>query len=360
MTQVPTYYSTKVDALRDLFGTRSVTVDAGRIVVEGRAYPIIDDVIVLTGRDRAPASIRQAVEASQADAGDSGFAADIQATFGAEWQSFPDILPEHETEFLQYFDVADFGAIDGGRVLDLGCGIGRWSYFLKDRARELVLVDFSDAIFVARRNLRAADNALFFLGDLTSLPFRDNCADAAFSLGVLHHLPIDALVAARGIARLAPNLLLYLYSAFDGRPASFRMLFHFADKVRRRTSQIESAAFRSAFTWAATFALYLPLIALGHVARPLGLASYVPLYDFYRSKSVDRIRQDVYDRFFTAIEQRFTRAQIRTLGDTFSVIRISHQLPYWHFWCQRADHTLPPAMPEPVAVSSKVRVPSTS
>ena len=69
--------------------------------------------------------------------------------------------------------------------------------------------------------------------------------------------------------------------------------------------------------------------------RPLGLASKVPLYDFYRGKSLRRIRQDVYDRFFTRIEQRFRKEEILALRDTFREVVVSDDPPYWHFLCRR-------------------------
>ena len=60
-----------------------------------------------------------------------------------------------------------------------------------------------------------------------------------------------------------------------------------------------------------------------------------PLYESYHGKTLERIRQDVYDRFFTRIEQRFTREEIMTLKDTFSNVIVSNQLPYWHFLVKR-------------------------
>jgi hypothetical protein len=77
--------------------------------------------------------------------------------------------------------------------------------------------------------------------------------------------------------------------------------------------------------------LYLPLIAVGYLLRPFGLSRFVPLFDFYGGKSLRRIRQDAYDRFFTPIEQRVSRKDIATLGDTFSRIEISPNIPMWHF-----------------------------
>ena len=263
------------------------------------------------------------------------FAGDIQFTFGEEWHGFPEILPEHEKEFQQYFDLVDLGSLANARICDLGCGIGRWSNFLKDRCREMVLLDFSEAIFVARENLRGASNALFFLGDLRRMPFRDDFADFLFSLGVLHHLPTGALEEVRALSRRAPTLLVFLYYALDNRPAYWRGILSAVTVVRLALSRTENPRLRSALTWALTIGVYMPLISLGHAVRPLGLASKVPLYDFYRGKSLRRIGQDVYDRFFTRIEQRFRKEEILALRDTFREVVVSGDPPYWHFLCRR-------------------------
>jgi len=69
--------------------------------------------------------------------------------------------------------------------------------------------------------------------------------------------------------------------------------------------------------------------------QPYGWASQIPLHVNYAGKSLKRIQQDVYDRFFTRIEQRFSRKEIATLSDTYREIRFSERPPYWHFYCKR-------------------------
>ena len=219
-------------------------------------------------------------------------------------------------------------------MCDLGCGIGRWSSFLQSRVKELVLVDFSEAVFVARRNLRSADNVIFLMGDLQSLPLRKGFADFVFCLGVLHHLPSDALSEVRNLKNYAPNLLVYLYSSLDGRPRHYRALLGLVTLLRRGTHRVRSRSARAVMSWIGVLTLYLPLIWIGRFLKPLGLSKAVPLYDFYHDKSVGRIRQDVYDRFFTRIEQRFSRDQILTLQDTFDTVTVSDKIPYWHFLCR--------------------------
>jgi SAM-dependent methyltransferase len=308
--------------------------------MDGKEYPVLDDVIILLPPNLCPAAVSNRLsmgvgDGAEVGAGENGIAKDIQFTFGEEWQGFPEILPEHEKEFQQYFDLVDLGTLANARICDLGCGIGRWSHFMKDRCREMVLLDFSEAIFVARENLRGTSSALFFLGDLRRMPFRDDFADFLFTLGVLHHLPTGALEEVRALSRCAPALLVFLYYALDNRPAFWRGLLSAVTRVRLALSRTEDPRLRSVATWAFTIGVYLPMISLGHAVRPLGLASKVPLYDFYRGKSLRRIRQDVYDRFFTRIEQRFRKEEILSLRDTFGEVVVSDDPPYWHFLCRR-------------------------
>jgi SAM-dependent methyltransferase len=311
------YYKNKTKSLQRIFGTTDIVLNDHFLHVKGSPYPIRNDVIVLTPPD----------ERSNAP--------DIQFTFGQEWQSFQQILPEHKREFAQYFDLVDLASLQGQSVCDLGCGSGRWSTFLKDRCRELILVDFSDAIFVARRNLAGADHCLFFKGDLTKLPFAGDFSDFLFCLGVLHHLPIPCVEAVRNLRRYAPTLLIFLYYALDNRPVYFRWLLQGVTGLRLVLARIRSRMFREGFSWFGTLFLYLPLIGLGSMLEPLKLGHKIPLYEFYRGKRLSRIRQDVYDRFFTRIEQRVSRQEIRTLQDTFRQVEISPNLPYWHFLCRR-------------------------
>ncbi len=329
------YYSDKIESLKDIFGTPDLALESDKLIVEGVYYPIIDDVIILLDPEQYPARLRDEAERlNRVSDKIANFAEDIQFTFGQEWLKFPEIMSEHKREFTLYFDLINTANLKNSRVCDLGCGIGRWSYFLKDSCRELVLVDFSEAIFVARHNLRNVKHALFFMGDLKRLSFRDNFADFLFCLGVLHHLPTNALDEIRRLKRYAPLLLIYLYYSLDNRPLFFRFLLSITTVVRLMVSKIRSHYFRSIFTNLTAIFVYFPMIGLGNIFNLFGLGYCVPLYECYNNKGVKRIRQDTYDRFFTRIEQRFSRKEIMTLKDTFESITVSEAIPYWHFLCK--------------------------
>jgi SAM-dependent methyltransferase len=330
------YYSNKTETLKDVFGTEDIILEKHSIVINGESYPVVDDVIILLDSSQYPSSVSRLLNSSTSTFPKKpvDIAEDIQFTFGAEWLTYPDIMPEHEDEFALYFDLINISDLKDLRVCDLGCGIGRWSYFLKDHCRELVLVDFSEAIFVARRNLASADDTLFFMGDLANLPFRNKFADFLFCLGVLHHLPTSAIDQVRMLRKYAPKISVYLYYALDNRPYYYRIILSLVTILRLKVSRIRSPIFREVFTRFCAIGLYLPLVMFGKLLRPFGLSFCIPLYEGYQGKSLSRIRQDVYDRFFTRIEQRFSHKQIMALTDTFAEIIISDRLPYWHFVCK--------------------------
>lgn len=335
-TQATNYYADKLDRLADIFGARRVELSKDGIVVDGRTYPIVDDVIVLLDPAQYPRLVQERLGVQRPAPTMEAYAPDIQYHYSRFWEEWSTLHPHYEREFQGYFDLVDLKTLEGARVCDLGCGMGRWSYMLaaKTPCREVVLVDFSEAIFTARKLFAGDNRAVFFMGDLLRLPFRAGFADFAMSLGVLHHLPVDCLQVVRQLKPLAPRLLVYLYYALDNKPFYYRVLLAMYTPLRKLLCRIESQRFRVAFSWFGLFAFYLPFIGLGYLLKPLGLAKYVPGFDDHHWQGLDGMRHSVYDRFFTRIEQRVSRKQIGTLTDTFSRVTIADGQTYWHFLCE--------------------------
>lgn len=80
-------------------------------------------------------------------------------------------------------------------ILDLAPGFGRWSYFLKDWAEHLVLVDMSEkAIRGAHERLASFPNVSFHLNDGNSLAMiEDRSVDLVFSFDSLVHVEADVI-----------------------------------------------------------------------------------------------------------------------------------------------------------------------
>lgn len=300
-----------------------VVAEDGHVRIGSHAYRIDRDVVLLDER-----TVRDSTE--------RGTGEDVRRSFSEEWQTYGSILPEHDEEFAAYFDIVDLSSLLNSLVVDLGCGSGRWSAKLAPHVGTIALVDFSDAIFVAQRNLAHVDNAIFFRGDVTDLPFVDSSVDFLFSLGVLHHLDQPCLPVARDLMRLGPLGLFYLYYALDNRPGYYLHLLSIVSAARRGLGRVKSESARRRISRSLAWGVYRPMVGAGHLARKLGVDAPVPLYESYRGKSIDRIEQDAYDRFFTSIEQRVTREQIRAALPAQWNVRFSDNEPYWHFLVERS------------------------
>ncbi len=82
-------------------------------------------------------------------------------------------------------------ATPGMRVLDIGCGNGRFFPVLSTRQIEYTGVDNSEGLLDEARKLHPKTN--FVLGDATALPFPDKSFDIAYSFAAIHHIPSSTL-----------------------------------------------------------------------------------------------------------------------------------------------------------------------
>jgi len=250
--------------------------------------------------------------------------------FGEEWSKFTQAGlsdAERAEVFRQYFSLIDWTA-KPGRALDMGCGSGRWALLAAPLVEELVAADASrEALKVARNNI-SAPNVSFVEATPDSLPFPDGHFDLIFSLGVLHHVP-DTEGAIRSLApKLAPGgtLLLYLYYAFDNRPAWFRAIWKVSDLARHIISGFPFSI-RYVVSQLIAACVYWPL---ARAAKYLPLPPSWPLR-YYANRSFYFMRTDALDRFGTRLEKRFTRKQIVAMLESagLSNIRFSESMPYW-------------------------------
>lgn len=134
--------------------------------------------------------------------------------FGYEWGVYAEILPEYEEQFRRW--TAPLAPQDwrDRSFLDVGCGMGRNSYWpMRWGAAEGCAVDIDDrSLAAARRNLAAFGNVEVLRSSAYELPF-ENRFDIVFAIGVIHHLE-DAPRALRRMvraARPAGRVLVWVY-----------------------------------------------------------------------------------------------------------------------------------------------------
>jgi SAM-dependent methyltransferase len=146
-------------------------VRAGTLTGGARPYPV---------RDFVPRFVA-----------DEGYA----ASFGVEWNLFSRVqldsangtrISRVRFEALTGYPPEHFR---GKRVLEAGCGAGRFLELLAAAGADVWGVDLSSAIDPCRRNLEAYDNVTLAQADLTRLPFAEETFDFVFCFGVLMCTP---------------------------------------------------------------------------------------------------------------------------------------------------------------------------
>ncbi len=268
---------------------------------------------------------------------DANVHAETVTDFGREWGRFDQTdldSAELARLFGEYFAIFPWQSLPpGARGFDAGCGSGRWAAFVAPRVGRLFCVDASaEALAVAKAKLAQAGNVEFHHTPVNAMPFAEASMDFGYSLGVLHHIPDTAAGLAACVRLLKPGapFLLYLYYAFDNRPAWFRAVWRVSDAVRKLLAPLPFKL-KSAITDLLAALVYWPLARLSRLLEALGLdVDAIPL-SAYRRRSFYVMRNDALDRFGTRLEQRFTRREIEAmmraagLGD----IRFSDSVPYW-------------------------------
>ena len=314
------YYQDKIETLQEIFGTKDIYLKNKSIIIDKKEYDVKNDVIVINSitEDRTKSKTVK--------------------SFGNEWFEFNQITPEHYNEFKLYFDLIDISKLRNKRIIDLGCGIGRWSKILIDKVdiKNLTLVDLSDSIFVAREFFRENNNVIFIQDDLEKLNFKNNSFDFLVCLGVLHHLKNKEKIVLEKIKNISEEYLIYLYYKLDDTYFYYKIFFYFANLIRKLLSKSNYFKINVVISYFLTIIFYYPFIILSKIFNLFNFNTLNFPLSFYNTSSFFRVRQDAYDRFFTNIEHRYSKSEIKSIyGKYFRKITISNQKPYWHFLCKK-------------------------
>jgi len=305
---------------------------AGRAKVEKRYC------IQVTAPRRCVTTTSCTIQMSKAQVMQPNLDAQTVEGFGDEWSRFDqsDLSAKESKElFESYFAVFPWESLPlNPSGFDLGCGSGRWAQHVAKRIGNgnLHCIDPSAAIDVARKNLAAFTNCAFHQADVDHIPLNDDSMDFGYSLGVLHHVPDTASGLAACVRKLKPGapFLLYLYYAFDNRPAWFRAIWKMSDFLRRGVSSLPYGA-RYIASQVIAILVYWPLSRIAALLEKLGLkVDNLPLAA-YRHRSLYVLRTDALDRFGTRLEQRFTHTQIEAMmcASGLTDIEFSTTVPFW-------------------------------
>ncbi len=96
-----------------------------------------------------------------------------------------------------------------GKILEAGCGFGKWVIYLKRKGYDIIGIDFAkEAIGMAKRYDKAIPVEF---GDITQIQYPNNYFDAYMSLGVVEHFQEGPFLALKEAKRvLKPNGLILI------------------------------------------------------------------------------------------------------------------------------------------------------
>ncbi len=285
-----------------------------------------ENVVMGTNREVAIFSI----EGSNIDA-------EVVQSFGDEWVKFHDFSDETIQSISQeYFDLINDEIVNRQTyMLDIGCGTGRWTKYLSQKAGFVEAIDPSDAIFAADKLLGNIPNVRLAKASVETIPFNDETFDFAMSVGVLHHIP-DTQKAMQDCVKKVKKggyFYCYLYHNLETRGWWFKTLYWLSDQIRKVVCRLPSKLKRIVCDILAII-IYMPLILWVRFLVLIGLrnvAIKMPL-SAYNNKSFFVIRNDALDKFGTRLEQRFSKAQVETMMRNCGLenIIISPLTPFYH------------------------------
>src|SRR2546426_213834 len=151
---------------------------------------------------------------------DAGLSAGSPDRFGYEWHSYSELRPEYEEQFRRWTAHLQPEDWRGLTFLDVGCGMGRNSYWpaLYGAAGGLAIDVDDRSLAAARRTLASFANVRIEKRSAYEIGCQDEF-DLVYSIGVIHHLqhPERALASMVKAAKPGGRVLIWGYGLVNNR-----------------------------------------------------------------------------------------------------------------------------------------------
>ena len=258
-------------------------------------------------------------------------------SFGSEWTRYSQNklkIKGQSKAFNDYFSIFPFSSLKSGSIgLDIGAGSGRWAKYLLERGYCVDCLEPSNAFRVAAQNLKQYRNTTIINQTLAEYSLNSQVKyDFAYSLGVLHHMPMLNSALNDCISLLKPKapFLAYIYYSLDNKNSIFRALWNVSDFIRRFVSRLP-LPFKIFTCEIIALFIYWPIIQICRTLRHLGLPyKHLPL-SYYIDHGYYTLRTDSFDRFATPLEKRYSRSELKKAFEDAGFVNIvfRESAPYW-------------------------------
>jgi SAM-dependent methyltransferase len=116
------------------------------------------------------------------------------ASFGFQWNKFPtlqvDSVMRNDLSRRRFYDCTRWPRqLPSERILEAGCGSGRFTPLALEAGAEVFSFDLSSAVEAAHKNNRNAPRLHIFQASIYRLPLRKGLFDKIFCMGVIQHCP---------------------------------------------------------------------------------------------------------------------------------------------------------------------------
>lgn len=141
----------------------------------------------------------------------------VNDSFGYQWNIFRRTqfdsnsgLPVSRDRIYSITSWTPQTSLKGERLLEAGCGSGRFTEILQETGADIYSFDYSNAVEANRENNSQYSNITFFQGDIFAIPFPDNSFDHVFCLGVVQHTPAPELAFRSLVKKVKPGGKIYI------------------------------------------------------------------------------------------------------------------------------------------------------
>lgn len=212
-------------------------------------------------------------------------------SFGYQWKTYRQTQLDSfsgtsiSRDRLRRLMGGSFDGLRGRRVLEAGCGAGRFTEVLLAEGAKVFSVDLSAAVEANYENFHDQQNYFVCQADILELPLHPGQFDVVVCIGVLQATPDPEAAISALIAQLKPSGTLVIDHYSRQYPVTFsrRMLRSLLLKMPKRFS-IAVCKFVAFFLWPFHHVLWkarrLPLIFFVRTAF-LGCSPFVDYHDAY-------------------------------------------------------------------------------